>query len=139
MKTDPVCGMEVKEESPHRRIFRGAEFRFCSEHCLEKFNDNPEAYLGDDCAVDPVCGMRVPPSSTNRIEHEAKAPASAVKSACSNLATTRAPTRKKQKRSKRLRSRQQATGMRPTSAPCVPVRSSRGRVAVRNAAWHWSR
>jgi len=69
---DPVCGMEVTEESPHGRTFRGAEFRFCSEHCLEKFNENPVPYLGDDCAIDPVCGMLVPPSSTNHIEHDGR-------------------------------------------------------------------
>jgi P-type Cu+ transporter len=70
MKIDPVCGMEVAEDSEHARSFRGAEFHFCSAHCLEKFNENPEAYLGDDCAIDPVCGMRVPPGSVNHLVHD---------------------------------------------------------------------
>jgi len=72
MKIDPVCGMEVSEETPHQRTFRGAEFHFCSEHCLEKFNAGPEEYLGNDCAIDPVCGMRVPHDSANRLEHEGR-------------------------------------------------------------------
>ena len=72
MKIDPVCGMQVAEDSEHARTFRGADFRFCSAHCLEKFNDSPEDYLGDDCAIDPVCGMRVPPTSGNHIEHEGR-------------------------------------------------------------------
>jgi len=73
MKIDPVCGMEVAEDSEHTRTFRGAEFRFCSAHCLEKFNKEPDAYLGDDIDTDPVCGMHVPASTANRIEYEGKA------------------------------------------------------------------
>jgi len=69
MMKDPVCGMEVADDSEHARSFRGAEFCFCSEHCLEKFNENPEEYLGEECAIDPVCGMRVPHDSANRVEH----------------------------------------------------------------------
>ena len=72
MMIDPVCGMEVAEDSEHARSFRGADFRFCSAHCLQKFNDSPEDYLGDDCAIDPVCGMRVPPTSSNHIVHEGR-------------------------------------------------------------------
>ncbi|HXH64700.1 MAG TPA: heavy metal translocating P-type ATPase, partial [Mariprofundaceae bacterium] len=72
MKIDPVCGMEVAEDSEHARSFRGAEFRFCSAHCLERFNASPEDYLGDDCTIDPVCGMRVPPTSSNHLVHEGR-------------------------------------------------------------------
>ncbi len=42
---DPVCGMTVKPESPHRWEYRGAEYRFCSAKCLAKFQASPEAYL----------------------------------------------------------------------------------------------
>ncbi|MDQ7011934.1 MAG: heavy metal translocating P-type ATPase [Mariprofundaceae bacterium] len=69
MKTDPVCGMEVAEDSPHRRTFRGAEFVFCSEHCLGKFSEHPNDHLGGETMIDPVCGMKVPLHSQNRIEH----------------------------------------------------------------------
>ncbi|RME60223.1 YHS domain-containing protein, partial [Candidatus Parcubacteria bacterium] len=57
MPRDPVCGMEVEQDSENVRTFRGAEFRFCSAHCLEKFNENPNDYLGEDVFIDPVCGM----------------------------------------------------------------------------------
>ncbi len=67
---DPVCGMEVDESSEHTRTFRGAEFRFCSAHCLERFNESPNDYVGEDAAIDPVCGMKVPRHSTNRVEHQ---------------------------------------------------------------------
>jgi len=64
--------MEVMADSPHERTFRGTDFRFCSEHCLKKFNESPVTYLGDDCAIDPVCGMLVPHTSTNHLEHDGK-------------------------------------------------------------------
>ncbi len=69
MRKDPVCGMEVDEKSRFRRTFRGAEFLFCSERCLERFSENPNDWLPEKCAFDPVCGMKVPLESTNRIEH----------------------------------------------------------------------
>ncbi|MBI5658150.1 MAG: heavy metal translocating P-type ATPase [Nitrosomonadales bacterium] len=45
MATDPVCGMTVKPESPHRCEYRGAEYRFCSAKCLAKFQASPADYL----------------------------------------------------------------------------------------------
>jgi P-type Cu+ transporter len=42
---DPVCGMTVKPESPHRYAYHGTEYRFCSAHCLAKFQAAPEDYL----------------------------------------------------------------------------------------------
>jgi len=69
MNTDPVCGMAVKQESKHTRSFRGVNYRFCSARCLEKFNNCPEDYLGEDCTHDPVCGMKVSPASSNHIHH----------------------------------------------------------------------
>ncbi|WP_435626501.1 heavy metal translocating P-type ATPase [Candidatus Ferrigenium straubiae] len=47
---DPVCGMTVKPESPHRWEYRGAEYRFCSAKCLSKFQVSPEAYLKPQAA-----------------------------------------------------------------------------------------
>ena len=42
---DPVCGMTVKPESPHRHEYGGVEYRFCSAKCLAKFQASPETYL----------------------------------------------------------------------------------------------
>ena len=42
---DPVCGMTVKPESPHRCEYRGVEYHFCSAKCLGKFQASPETYL----------------------------------------------------------------------------------------------
>ena len=42
---DPVCGMEVTVESPHRAEHEGHHYRFCSSACLEKFQQEPGRYL----------------------------------------------------------------------------------------------
>lgn len=45
MATDPVCGMTVKPDSPHRCEYRSVEYRFCSAKCLAKFQASPADYL----------------------------------------------------------------------------------------------
>ncbi len=45
MSTDPVCGMSVKSESPHRSLHEGVEYRFCSAKCKAKFDAAPATYL----------------------------------------------------------------------------------------------
>ena len=70
MAVDPVCGMEVSEDSAHLRAFRGVEYHFCSEKCLHTFNDAPESYMGEACTHDPVCGMKVSRDSANHIHHD---------------------------------------------------------------------
>jgi len=70
MSIDPVCGMSVHDDSEHGRAFRGVDYHFCSAHCLEKFGEMPENYMGDDCTHDPVCGMKVARSSANHIQHK---------------------------------------------------------------------
>ena len=42
---DPVCGMKVRAETPHRTEYRGRTYRFCSAGCLAKFTADPERYL----------------------------------------------------------------------------------------------
>ena len=42
---DPVCGMTVKPDSPHRHGHRGVTYRFCSAGCREKFAADPERWL----------------------------------------------------------------------------------------------
>lgn len=69
MKIDPVCGMNVDESSGFAKSFRGVDYRFCSGRCLEKFNEEPDQYLGEDCTHDPVCGMKVSRASRNHVQH----------------------------------------------------------------------
>ena len=42
---DPVCGMTVGADTPHRASYGGGLFLFCSERCRERFVQSPERYL----------------------------------------------------------------------------------------------
>ncbi len=42
--TDPVCGMNVKPDTPHRLTHDGAEVLFCSAGCKTKFAADPAKY-----------------------------------------------------------------------------------------------
>ncbi len=45
MGIDPVCGMEVTENSKYHADHQGNTYHFCSEHCLQKFKTLPQQYL----------------------------------------------------------------------------------------------
>jgi cation transport ATPase/YHS domain-containing protein len=45
---DPVCGMDVSAEGPHRYIYNQIEYGFCSEHCERKFAADPSRYLSGE-------------------------------------------------------------------------------------------
>ncbi len=42
---DPVCGMTVAPDSPHRVQHEGSTYRFCSAGCQARFSAAPELYL----------------------------------------------------------------------------------------------
>ncbi|MDT8376748.1 MAG: heavy metal translocating P-type ATPase [Mariprofundaceae bacterium] len=67
MNIDPVCGMEVKTDSPHKVEYNGHNWHFCSAKCQDKFEAMPDQYT-----IDPVCGMHVKPDSLHRVNHEGK-------------------------------------------------------------------
>ena len=47
--TDPVCGMAVAPERAKGRFdYQGRTYYFCSEHCLEKFRNNPGAFVSNE-------------------------------------------------------------------------------------------
>ena len=49
MAIDPVCGMEVDEETAKdRSAFAGKDYFFCSPDCREEFDESPEEYVGED-------------------------------------------------------------------------------------------
>ncbi len=53
---DPVCGMTVSIEGNARHFAHdGADYYFCSEHCLKKFSADPEGVL-DGSALKPPPG-----------------------------------------------------------------------------------
>ncbi|MDD2901921.1 MAG: heavy metal-binding domain-containing protein [Syntrophales bacterium] len=47
---DPVCGMSVAADSPLRLTHNGKVYGFCSPHCLEKFQQDPEQYAAPGAA-----------------------------------------------------------------------------------------
>jgi len=64
MNVDPVCGMDVKTDSPHSVEHDGHQWHFCSAHCCEQFEATPDQF-----SIDPVCGMHVKPESPHRVKH----------------------------------------------------------------------
>jgi len=56
---DPVCGMDVSSDSPHHYRYKGENFYFCCEHCLNKFKGDPEHYLHKEPASEPATGGSV--------------------------------------------------------------------------------
>jgi Cu+-exporting ATPase len=45
LATDPVCGMSVEPNTPLRVSMDGREFLFCSSHCLDAFQREPERFV----------------------------------------------------------------------------------------------
>lgn len=41
---DPVCGIEVRENSPFQAVHAGETFRFCSEKCKADFEKDPAKF-----------------------------------------------------------------------------------------------
>jgi len=77
MENDPVCGMEVAEDTRYHAQHGGNTYRFCSEHCQHKFEVDPAEYvqtesLQSESLKDPVCGMEVTEASAHHAEHEGK-------------------------------------------------------------------
>jgi P-type Cu+ transporter len=42
--TDPVCGMKVDEDTPHKSEYKGKTIYFCGAACKRKFDANPQQY-----------------------------------------------------------------------------------------------
>lgn len=67
---DPVCGMTVAPSmAAGKSEFRNATYYFCSKSCKERFDRNPESYVGlttptaqERTEIDLVCGMQIAPS-----------------------------------------------------------------------------
>lgn len=46
MAIDPVCKMEVEEDSaPAKSEYKGQTYYFCALGCKKDFDENPEKYL----------------------------------------------------------------------------------------------
>ncbi|HBC45551.1 MAG TPA: heavy metal translocating P-type ATPase [candidate division Zixibacteria bacterium] len=66
---DPVCGMEVEPETAELKTkYKGKEYFFCAESCLESFKDNPGKYLN----VSPI-GSETTVHSASKMRRENRA------------------------------------------------------------------
>lgn len=49
MATDPVCKMTISEEKTIEKMeYKGKLYCFCGKGCKERFEKNPEKYLGEE-------------------------------------------------------------------------------------------
>src|SRR5687767_13868371 len=64
---DPVCGMTVRPDSPHRLEHDGHLYLFCSAGCLAKFRADPGRYLGSKTSNAPerVAPPAAPPNRSD--------------------------------------------------------------------------
>jgi Cu+-exporting ATPase len=46
LQKDPVCGMDVPADAPLRSDLAGKRYVFCSQHCLDRFETDPRAFVG---------------------------------------------------------------------------------------------
>ena len=73
---DPVCGMTVKPDSPHRFEHEGILYLFCCGGCLAKFRADPDRYPGTGAAAtDSPAAAASPAASPARIAPAPPAPA----------------------------------------------------------------
>ncbi len=57
MATDPVCGMEVEPgKAAAESGYKGEKYYFCAPGCKDKFDAEPEKYLGG--ATEPMSGAK---------------------------------------------------------------------------------
>jgi Cu+-exporting ATPase len=52
MVRDPVCGMTVDADGELKMTYEGSSYVFCSEHCLQRFREDPTRYSGKSKAAD---------------------------------------------------------------------------------------
>jgi Cu+-exporting ATPase len=55
---DPVCGMSVRADTPLRLEHAGETYRFCNPRCLERFRQDPAAFLAPPGPAAPAPGRR---------------------------------------------------------------------------------
>ena len=49
MAKDPVCKMDVSEEKASEKTeYKGKTYYFCAKPCKERFEKDPEKYMGKD-------------------------------------------------------------------------------------------
>lgn len=52
---DPVCGMEIKEDSKFKSDYNSRTYLFCSASCKQNFDKKPENYAKNGAASKGGC------------------------------------------------------------------------------------
>ena len=71
---DPVCGMTVSEETPHRYAFEGQEFLFCGARCRERFIAAPVQFTHKAASDDASRATSPPPHDHSHRAEESRVP-----------------------------------------------------------------
>ncbi|QSO48721.1 YHS domain-containing protein [Alicyclobacillus mengziensis] len=50
MTIDPVCGMDVSEETAPKAEYQGITYYFCCEGCRKAFTNDPQKYINTESA-----------------------------------------------------------------------------------------
>lgn len=45
MPIDPICGMDVEENTPYKAEKEGCTYYFCSRRCIEEFEESRDEYI----------------------------------------------------------------------------------------------
>ncbi|SFV60164.1 Lead, cadmium, zinc and mercury transporting ATPase; Copper-translocating P-type ATPase [hydrothermal vent metagenome] len=72
MKTllkDPVCGMEILEDTGFHTLFDGNTYYFCSQKCQDSFMEEPQKYSMKKNKTDTSCTSCRPPDIPDLHEH----------------------------------------------------------------------
>jgi len=43
---DPVCGMQVSDDTSVTSTYQGKKYSFCGEKCKQEFDKNPQRFAG---------------------------------------------------------------------------------------------
>jgi YHS domain-containing protein len=54
---DPVCGMKVEPGAGYASVYQNQTVRFCSRDCLDKFESQPQRYLGAGAMTEAMPGI----------------------------------------------------------------------------------
>ena len=54
---DPVCGMKVEPGTGYASVYQSQTVRFCSRDCLDKFESQPQQYLGAGAMTEAMTGI----------------------------------------------------------------------------------
>jgi len=66
--TDPVCNMTIEDANAAGvSEYKGKKYYFCAKHCKEKFEKNPEAYIGKKAVASLSLMMPMSKETANKV------------------------------------------------------------------------